>query len=221
MSTAVAAEGSVVPVVSQMAPQGRGRRSPRLLLASMVLVAPGWLEWAFNGHRGTTSAVGTSAILAVNAVATRLLPALKLRVVRVVQRYALNPAIRAVLMIGVLPLGISVLETTGRRSGKPRRNPVGEGRIGETFWIVAEHGREANYVRNITSDPQVRVKIRRRLRSQWRDGTAHVLEHDDPYRRQRQLCRRHPLRALHAALVRVWGTDLITIRIDLAPADRS
>ena len=41
------------------------------------------------------------------------------------------------------------------------------------------------------------------------------MEDDDPYARQRSLSRWHPLRALNAAVVRVMGTDLLTVRVDL------
>jgi hypothetical protein len=51
----------------------------------------------------------------------------------------------------------------------------------------------------------------------WREGVAHILEADDPHARQRQLGRWHPLRALNAAFVRVMGSELLTIRIDLNP----
>jgi hypothetical protein len=91
---------------------------------------------------------------------------------------------------------------------------VGNGLVGKTFWIVAEHGRHADYVRNIERDPRVRVKARRGLRAVWCAGTAQVLDDDDPYARQRLLARWHPLRALNAVIVRVMGTDLLTIRID-------
>lgn len=197
---------------------GDGQRvSPRLLAASVVVAAPGWLTWEFTGRRGLTSPVVTSVILGVNVAATRLSPTLKLRAVRVLQRYLINPAVRVLLSVGFLPLGIALLETTGRRSGKPRRTPVGEGRDGDRFWIVAEHGHDSNYVRNILADPHVRVRIRRGLRWRWVDGVAHMVD-DDPYERQRRLCRWHPLRTYNAALARVMATELTTIRIDLTPS---
>ena len=192
------------------------RPSPKLLVASLLVASPGWATWALQGRRSIASPLCTSAVLAINVAATRFVPTVKLEVIRFLQRYLINPAVRVLLAIDILPLGIALLETTGRCSGKPRRNPVGEGRIGETFWIVAEHGRSANYVRNLEANPSVRVKIRRGLRTHWRSGVAQVLDDDDPYIRQRQLCRWHPLRAINAATVRLMGTDLITIRIDLA-----
>jgi hypothetical protein len=52
-----------------------------------------------------------------------------------------------------------------RKIGKPRRTPVGDGRIGGQFWIVAEHGMKVGYVRNIARNPHVRLKLRNGLRA--------------------------------------------------------
>ena len=54
-----------------------------------------------------------------------------------------------------------------RKTGKARRTPVGDGRIGNQFWLVAEHGTKAGYVRNIERDPHVRLKLRQGLRYRW------------------------------------------------------
>jgi deazaflavin-dependent oxidoreductase (nitroreductase family) len=123
------------------------------------------------------------------------------------QTRLLNPLVRRAIGRGWAPPGYAILETTGRRSGAPRRTPVGDGLRGDAFWIVAEYGRRAGYVRNIEANPRVRVFTGRR----WRTGTAHVLPDDDPRERQRDLPR------LNALLVRAVGTDLLTIRIDLDP----
>jgi deazaflavin-dependent oxidoreductase (nitroreductase family) len=131
--------------------------------------------------------------------------------VRAVQVRVLNPPVKALVARGIMPPGIALLETTGRRSQVKRTTPVGEGLEGSTFWIVAEHGRAAGYVRNLEADPRVRVKVG----GGWRTGTAHVLADDDPRARQRALARGRPLRALNAASVRAMGTELLTIRIDL------
>jgi deazaflavin-dependent oxidoreductase (nitroreductase family) len=106
-----------------------------------------------------------------------------------------------------LPLpGLVLLETTGRRSGQPRRIAVGKALEGDTLWIVAEHGRRAAYVRNIEANPRVRVRVGR----DWRTGTAHVMPDDDPRQRQRRMPNR-----LNAAAVRLMGSDLVTVRVDL------
>lgn len=125
------------------------------------------------------------------------LQTLKRRVVRGAQRYIVNPVGRH------LPL--PMLETTGRKSGLPRRTAVGGKVIDNAFWMVSEHGRHSDYVRNIEANPAVRVRIRGR----WRDGTANLLPDDDPVARLRQL------RGLNSAAVRAMGTDLLTIRVDL------
>jgi hypothetical protein len=38
--------------------------------------------------------------------------------------------------------------------------PVGDGRIGKQFWLVAEHGMKSGYIRNIEPDSRVRLKLR-------------------------------------------------------------
>jgi deazaflavin-dependent oxidoreductase (nitroreductase family) len=94
----------------------------------------------------------------------------------------LNPLMKAAVHAGVASRGWAILERTGRRSGKRRRNPVGNGLDGHTFWIVAEH-RRAGHVRNIEANPRVRVK----LGGRWRSGVAHLMPDDDPLERQRRL----------------------------------
>ena len=120
-----------------------------------------------------------------------------------------NPVVRAAARLGVpLPL-VVILETRGRRSGKPRRVPVGKALEGDTLWVVAEHGLRAGYVRNIQADPHVRVRIGRR----WRAGTARVLADDDWRARQRRIPNK-----LNSAMVRAMGTEHVTVRVDLDPA---
>jgi deazaflavin-dependent oxidoreductase (nitroreductase family) len=82
---------------------------------------------------------------------------------------------------------------------------VGPAVVGDTVWIVAEHGRRANYVRNIEANPRVRILLRRR----WHTGVARAVPDDDPRARLRTMPR------LHAASVRVMGSELLTVRIDL------
>ncbi len=142
---------------------------------------------------------------------------MKQRVVRRLQKHLLNPPVRLLLEIGLAPPGYCIIETVGRTSGKRRRIPVGNGLIGDTFWLIAEHGHQASYVRNLEHDPQVRVKVRHGLRYVWRTGTARVLVDDDPTARQRRLSRGHPIRLMTAWAVRAMGTDLLTIRVDLDP----
>jgi deazaflavin-dependent oxidoreductase (nitroreductase family) len=138
----------------------------------------------------------------------------KYRAVRFVQRRLMNPLVRGTLSRGWRIPGYALLETTGRKSGLPRRTPVGDGLDGDTFWIVAEHGRRADYVRNLETERRVRVLVRGR----WRSGTAVPLPDDDPRERQRTLGRHRPGRRINDAAVRAFGTELLTVRIDLDPA---
>ncbi|WP_328561048.1 nitroreductase family deazaflavin-dependent oxidoreductase [Streptomyces coelicoflavus] len=103
--------------------------------------------------------------------------------------------------------GQTLLETTGRVSGLPRRTPVGGRRTGDSFWLVSEFGERSQYVRNIRADPRVRV----RLRGRWYPGTAHVLPDDDPLARLRRLPRSNSL-AVRAMGV---GAGLLTVRVEL------
>jgi len=122
----------------------------------------------------------------------------KFRAVTAFQRRIANPILRR------LPIQ-TALETTGRKSGLPRRTPVGGRRIGGEFWIVSEYGDKSQYVRNIQAHPEVRVRIRGR----WHTGTAHLLPQDDARARLRTLPR------MNSATVWAVGTNLLTVRVDL------
>ena len=138
-------------------------------------------HWALNKHRISTAA---GKILA-------------------------NPLVKTFHRVGLPFPGTCILETTGRKSGEPRRTPVGKGLDGDTFWIVAEHGERASYVKNIRANPRVRVKCGR----SWRSGIATPLPEDDWRARQRQ-----PYMAkANAAIVRAMKTEPMTIRVDLDP----
>jgi deazaflavin-dependent oxidoreductase (nitroreductase family) len=140
---------------------------------------------------------------------------MKHRIVHLLQKYLLNPPIKILFAIGIVPPGYALLETTGRKSGKPRRTPVGDGRVGNQFWLIAEHGVKAGYVRNIQTHPRVRLKMRHGLRARWYDGMAHVVYDDDARERQRWLASRLPSSVVNAGVVRLLGTRLLTVRIDL------
>jgi deazaflavin-dependent oxidoreductase (nitroreductase family) len=140
---------------------------------------------------------------------------MKHRIVHLLQKYVLNVPVKLLFALGIAPPGYALLETIGRKSGKPRRTPVGDGHVGTQFWLVAEHGTKAGYVRNICNNARVRVKLRAGLRAKWRTGTACVLPDDDPRERQRWLFRQIPSSIIKTAAVRLFGMQLLTIRIDL------
>ena len=140
---------------------------------------------------------------------------MKHQIVHTLQKLLLNPPIKFALAVGLAPPGYALLETTGRKTGKPRRTPVGNGRIGREFWLVAEHGMKSGYVQNIARSPRIRLKLREGLRMRWHTGTAHILSDDDPMERQRWLATQLPGSASNARAVRLFGTNLLTVRIDL------
>ncbi|WP_406632984.1 nitroreductase/quinone reductase family protein [Amycolatopsis sp. WGS_07] len=70
---------------------------------------------------------------------------------------------------------------------------------------MSEFGERSQYVRNIQADPRVRL----RLHGRWLRGVAHLLPEDDARARLKSLPR------LNSTAVQAFGTDLLTIRIDL------
>ncbi|BBX17758.1 nitroreductase [Mycolicibacterium duvalii] len=120
------------------------------------------------------------------------------RVTKFFQKYFGNQ------VMGRMPFQ-TLLETTGRTSGLPRQTPLGGKRIGDEFWFVSEFGERSQYIRNIKADPRVRVRINGR----WHRGTAHLLPDDDAEARLRTLP------SLNSFGVRTFGTNLLTVRVDL------
>ena len=120
------------------------------------------------------------------------------RITNLFQKRVANPLMRR------LPIQ-TLLETTGRKSGQPRRTPLGGSKVGNEFWFVSEFGENSQYVKNIKANPNVRV----RLRGRWHNGTAHLVPDDDPHERLRSLPQ------LNSFGVRTFGTNLLSIRVDL------
>jgi len=131
----------------------------------------------------------------------------KYRVAVALER-AHNRLTRRMLRRGRAPRAYALLETTGRRSGLPRQTPVGNGLIGDTFWLIAVHGRQADYVRNLLVTPRVRVKVG----TSWRVGRAVVMADDDARARSHRLPHQWD-----KAIGRLVATEPLTIRIDLEP----
>jgi deazaflavin-dependent oxidoreductase (nitroreductase family) len=120
------------------------------------------------------------------------------------QKRVVNPMARH--LAGYFP-GTALLETTGRKSGLPRRTPISNGLDGRVFWIVAEQGRRAQYVKNIVAQPRVRIRVR----GKWLTGTGAPAPDDDPRARLRSLPR------VNALFVRAVGGELLTVKVELDP----
>lgn len=112
-----------------------------------------------------------------------------------------NPLARAAA--GFAPWWV-VLETTGRRSGRPRRVPLARGPVDDrTAWFVVVHGHHASFARNIESDRRVRLK----LRGRWHHGIAALVPLDDEVlRRFNRYARLGP---------RTVGIDSMLLRVEL------
>jgi deazaflavin-dependent oxidoreductase (nitroreductase family) len=115
-----------------------------------------------------------------------------------------NPPTR--MLAGIVPWWV-VVETTGRRSGRPRQVPLARGPVdGDVTWVIAVHGEHAAFVRNIAANPRVRV----RLRGRWREATASVQPMDpDIVGRFNLYARMGPL---------TMGIEPRLVRFDLDPA---
>lgn len=143
----------------------------------------------------------------------------KRRLLGPIQRSLVNPVVRTAWAIGLGPPGDALLETTGRRTGRLRLTPICDCLEGDTFWVVSQRGRRADYVRNLESNPRVRVRVRSGLRTRWVAGTAYVMDGDDPMERRRLLLQGNAARALCLRASNAMLADpqapQVTVRIDL------
>ena len=200
------------------------RRGPRfsvprgLLAGTLVAAALVWGPYVLIPRSSLLSAQIQTGIYLGLLLLTICSRRAKVLLARTLQRYIMNPLMRLLLVVRINPYGLVILETRGHASGKIRRVPVGNGRKGDSFWIIAEHGMRAGYVRNIARDPHVRVRLRSGLRYHWVPGIATLRPDDDPLARQRHIIAWHPLRALNAVYVRVLGADLLTVHVQLNTA---
>lgn len=81
-----------------------------------------------------------------------------------------NPFIRP--LAGYVPWWV-LLETTGRRTGRPRRTPLASAPFdGETMFVLSVYGEASEFAKNVRATPAVRVKRRGR----WLNGTAVVAD---------------------------------------------
>jgi deazaflavin-dependent oxidoreductase (nitroreductase family) len=191
---------------------------PRGLIAGTIAAAAlVWVQYEVLPGSSRLSAEVQSGLYLGLLLLTICSRRAKVLLIRKLQRYVLNPLFRLLLLLRVNPYGLVLLETRGHQSGLTRRVPVGNGRQGDSLWIIAEHGTRAGWVNNIWHDPHVRVRIRSGLRYRWVDGLATVRPDEDPLARQRKIIAWHPLRALNAVNVRVFGADLLTVHVQLQP----
>jgi deazaflavin-dependent oxidoreductase (nitroreductase family) len=129
---------------------------------------------------------------------------------RRVGRAVMNPVVAALDKFGVRPSTIVELETTGAKSGQPRRVPLTGRADDKGLWVISQHGRRSGRAHNITVDPKVRVWVN----DQWRTGTATFEPDDDVRARARSFGGDGKLSQSATALtMRAMESDPISVRI--------
>jgi deazaflavin-dependent oxidoreductase (nitroreductase family) len=142
-------------------------------------------------------------------------PSRKAALTHGLDRWLVNPIVRAGVRTGLAPKAFALLETTGRHSGQPRLVPVGNGLDRDEFWIVAQDGRRCAYVLNIEANPRVRVRT---PRGPWRKGRAEVIPDVDGVAIRRRIDAANGLSGrLDGIIFRAVRTEMVTIRITLDP----
>jgi len=121
---------------------------------------------------------------------------------------------RFLFALGIVPPGYALLETVCRKTGKPRADSRGRRARRRSVLDCGRAWHEGG-VRNIKENPRVRVKLRKGFGARWHTGTAHLLWGDDPRERQRWLASELTSSLANSVVVRLFGTDLLTVRIDL------
>lgn len=113
----------------------------------------------------------------------------------------INPPTRP--LAGLAPWWV-LLETTGRKSGRPRTTPLARGPVDEnTVWLASVHGRHAHWVRNLEATPSVRIK----LSGRWHHGRAAILPYDQAAADRFNVYARGGPRTL--------GIDPVLVRVEL------
>jgi deazaflavin-dependent oxidoreductase (nitroreductase family) len=125
-------------------------------------------------------------------------------------RTVVNPLVAALDRIGIRSALVVELETTGAKTGQPRRVPL-TGRADDNgVWVISQHGRRAGWAHNIVADPKVRIRVD----NQWRSGTATFEPDDDVRARARSFGGKGKLSQSATALtIRAMESDPISVRI--------
>jgi len=134
----------------------------------------------------------------------------KFKFERQVGRTIVNPLVGALDKMGIRASSTVELETTGAKSGQPRRVPL-TGRADDSgVWVISQHGKRAGWAHNISASPTVRVRVN----NEWRNGTAEFAPDDDVVARARSFGGKGKLGQSATALgMRALQSDPISVRI--------
>jgi deazaflavin-dependent oxidoreductase (nitroreductase family) len=134
----------------------------------------------------------------------------KFKFERQVGRTIVNPLVAALDKIGIRPASVVELETTGAKTGQPRRVPLTGRADDDGVWVVSQHGNRAGWAHNIVAHPKVRVRVN----NQWRSGTAAFVPDDDVVARARSFGGNTKISKSATALgMRALRSDPISVRI--------
>src|ERR1700754_414618 len=134
----------------------------------------------------------------------------KFKFERRVGRGVMNPLVAVLDRVGVRSSLVVELETTGAKSGQPRRVPLAGREDGNDLWVISQHGRRAGWAYNIAANPNVRVRVN----NQWRSGTAAFEPDDDVRARARSFGGKGKLsQSATAMTMRAMESDPISVRI--------
>jgi deazaflavin-dependent oxidoreductase (nitroreductase family) len=133
----------------------------------------------------------------------------KFRFERRVGRTVVNPLVAALDRRGIRSALVVELQTTGRKSGEPRRVPLTGSADAEGVWVISQHGHRAGWAHNIDADPRVRVRVDGR----WRTGVAQFHPDDDIRARARSFATGKVSAAATAMAMRAMESDPISVRI--------
>ena len=120
----------------------------------------------------------------------------------------INPLAKAAARAGLPLPGLVILETAGRKSGQPRRTPVGKALDGDTLWIV----RRARPPRRLCSQHRGRPRAGSR-RPPLARGHGPGAGRYDPRECQRTMPRGN------AQVVRLMGSQLLNRPRGLEPGE--
>ncbi|MFD6158790.1 nitroreductase family deazaflavin-dependent oxidoreductase [Nocardia sp. NPDC060256] len=138
----------------------------------------------------------------------------KFRRERLLGRYLVNPAVGLLDRIGIRSALLAELETTGAKTGQPRRVPVTVSVDDQGAWLISQHGRRSGWARNIVADPKVRLRQGKR----WFTGTAAFVPDDDVVARARSFAKGRVLESAAEWTMKALESDPISVRITFTNA---
>ncbi|MFI9401241.1 nitroreductase/quinone reductase family protein [Nocardia sp. NPDC052316] len=138
----------------------------------------------------------------------------KFRRERLIGRYLANPAVGLLDRLGIRSALLAELETTGAKTGRPRRVPVTVSIDEQGAWLISQHGRRSGWARNIVADPKVRLRQGKR----WYTGTAAFVPDDDVVARARSFAKGRVPESAAEWTMKALESDPISVRITFADA---